>query len=90
MIDIVRSSHRAEGGGGVLDLAIEVTMDVTVVAPRGRAGAMGGFSKSGLPTVTEAFAGFSTGVRPVGVFMVFPISLQAPYHASDRHQFHLS
>jgi hypothetical protein len=36
-------------------------MDVT-----GRAGAMGGLSKSGLPTVTEAFAGFSTGVRPVG------------------------
>ena len=22
--------------------------------------------------------------------MVFPISLQAPYHASDRHQFHLA
>ena len=46
--------------------SIEVTMDVTVVAPRGRVGVMGGLSKTGLPTVTEAFTGFSTGIRPVG------------------------
>ena len=46
--------------------SIEVTMDVTVVAPRGRVGAMGGLSNIGLPTVTEASTGFSTGVRPVG------------------------
>jgi hypothetical protein len=41
-------------------------LDVTVVAPRGRAGVVGGLSKAGLPTVTEAFTGFSTGTRPVG------------------------
>jgi hypothetical protein len=41
-------------------------LDVTVVAPRGRVGALGGLSNIGLPTVAEVSTGLSTGGRPAG------------------------
>jgi hypothetical protein len=69
-------STRAEAGAAGTAMAgrraasrrgsIDVTLDVAVVAPRGRFGATGGLSNIGLPTVTEASTGLSTSVRPAG------------------------